>query len=87
MAHIMVFVTDASPAGEGDGITVGGYARLSGMSPSDSNIPWSTEVNPSQLATAINEAIKDAAIAAAEAAEYTVGVLDKKTVFRGAMGL
>ncbi len=91
MAHsIVILVTDLRPADDaGDDLLVAGTARLSTMSPSADSVPWSVQFDPTQLAATINEAIKDAAIAAAEAEPYNfdVGLLDKKTLIGGAIGL
>lgn len=48
---------------------------------------FAVQVSPSALAATINAAVKDAAIARVEAEGYTVGVLDKKNIFGGAVGL
>lgn len=87
MAHIVIYVGAIGPAASGDDIRYEGNARLSGMSSSDPDISWSVNVDASELAATVNGAIRDAAIAAAEAAEYTVGPTDKKTIMAGAVGL
>lgn len=48
---------------------------------------WSAVVPIDALASTINAAIKDAAIAAAAGYEITVGAQDKKTIIGGAVGL
>ena len=87
MAHIVMLVHGYAPADSGDDIRIQGSCRLSGMTPADESIGWSVDVAPGALAAAMNSAIKDAAIAAAELAGYTVGALDKKTLLGGAVGL
>lgn len=87
MAHIIVSI-DQVPAGfPGDGtITVSGSAHLA-----DSNsAQWSVALAPSALAAAWTDAVKDAAIAAINATYgegTTGGLLDKITLFGGAVGL
>jgi len=87
MADIVILVHGNGPAGSGDNIRYSGSCRLSGMTPESEGVTWSVDVPPGALASTINTAIKDAAVAAAEAAEYTVGALDKKTLIGGAVGL
>ena len=87
MAHLVAFVTSYGPATSGDAIAYEGIARVSGMGPSDPSISWFVDVSPNALAATVNQAIIDAAIDAVEAESYTVGILDKKTVIAGAVGL
>lgn len=83
MAHIAIFVGSIG-AGENGTLFMSGDARLS---TDGGTVSWSTEVAYNALASTIDDAIKSAAIAAAEAANYTVGALDKKLLFAGAVGL
>lgn len=64
-----------------------GIARCSGMTSDDASISWNLQLDPASLATAINDAIKTTAIAAAAAAGITVGALDKKTLVGAAADL
>jgi len=50
-------------------------------------ISWVATVGWDDSASSINIAIKDAAVAAVEAAGFLVEVGDKKTLFRGAIDL
>lgn len=86
MSHISVFVGGmACFEGDLDLVTVSGEARVDGVNGVAS---WSVEVPFSALATTINDAIKDSAIAAAEAQlSVSIGALDKKTLYAGAVGL
>jgi hypothetical protein len=56
-------------------------------SPDSGTLTFNVDVAFNALATTVNDAIKDAGIAAADDAGYTVGALDKKTLFGGALGL
>lgn len=87
MAHIVISVWGIEPTASNDDIRYYGSARLSGMDGDDPAISWSVDVAPSELAAAVNIAIRDAAIAAAEAASYTVGPTDQKTLIAGAVAL
>ena len=48
---------------------------------------WDATVNIDALATSYNTAIRDGAIYQAGLLGYTVGLLDKKTIVGGAIGL
>lgn len=87
MADIVIFVFDIGAVASGDDVQYSGGARCSGMTSTDPTIEWLTSVDPGALAATVNAAIKDAAIAAAADAGFTVGALDKKTLLAGAVGL
>lgn len=89
MADIVIFVSGYSANSETtDDLEYSGTCRCSGMDATDDSITWATAaVAVGALATTVNTAIKDAAIAAAGVAGYTVGGLDKKTLLGGAIGL
>lgn len=92
MAHIVIHVTDplrAIPGGGNDDVTVAGYARCSGMDDQDPAIEWETDpIDPSATAAAINAEIRNAAVAAADVAGYTVNILtDRQTIVGAAVGL
>jgi hypothetical protein len=87
MADIIIRIEACQTPAEGDVVKIEGMARCTGMTPEDMDITWSVDVDPGDLAATINDACKDAAIAAAEAREYTIGALDKKTLIGGAVGL
>lgn len=88
MASIVIRVTaSAEPVPEGDDIYYGGVARCSGMDNEDPSINWSCEIAPTALAATVNNTILGAAVDAADIAGYTVGMLDKKTIIGGAVGL
>lgn len=68
----------------------GGLLRISGVAvvePDSPGIPWSMTASFDAGALVINQAIEDAAVAAAEAENYVVGMLDKKTLMCGAVSL
>jgi hypothetical protein len=85
MAHISIFVGGISQVGSD--IRIVGQARTSDMSDTDDPLYWEVDVAFSALAATINDAIRDAAIAAAVVASHSVGGLDKKTIYAGAVGL
>ena len=87
MADIVIFVTAIASTGSGDDVRYGGEARCSGMDPEAGPITWTADVDPGAVAATVNGAIKDAAIAAADVADFVVGALDKKTLLAGAVGL
>lgn len=89
MAHIVIFHIGVTPNYEGgDDLVYTGHARCSGMAPETPDLGWNIAVDPGALATTINTAIKDAAIAVALSDnDITVGALDKKTIIGGAIGL
>lgn len=78
-----------NPVQSGDNLTVSGAARCEGMGPTEPDITWSAEFDPTATAAQINNAIRDAAVAAAAAADpsYTVGALDNKIIVGAATGL
>jgi hypothetical protein len=86
MSHIMAFVSTPVADHEG-GMQFNGFAYVSPDSVevqfSTGSIAWTA--TPAQ----INNAIRDAAIAAAEADpfNFTIGALDNKTVMACAVGL
>lgn len=84
MAHIAIYVGSLALVNattlKADGIAV--------VSVADSDpITFQVEYAFSALAVTINNAIRDAAITAAEAAGHTIGALDKKTLYAGAIGV
>ncbi len=85
MAHIIIKI-DQLIGAPGDGtIQISGTALMA-----DSNTAnWTVSVAASALAASWNEAIKDAAMTAVNAAygPGTVQLLDKKTLLGGAVGL
>ena len=82
MAHIAVFVASISPNGSQLDIT--GEARLS----TDGGlVNWTTTASYGASAAVINSAIRNAAISSAETAGYTIGALDKKTIYAGPQDL
>lgn len=83
MAHIAILVESLQRNGTTLNINGCAFVSVSG-SPS---ISWGATVSFTSLSATMNEAIRDAAIAAAESAGYSVGPLDNKTVFSGAMGV
>ena len=87
MADIIIFAGSMVSAQTGDDVIIAGEARCSGMSSQDSSIEWSIQIDPGALAASINDAIKDAAIVAADDRGFVVGALDKKTLLAGAVGL
>ncbi len=82
MADLAIMVASVGP-GTGGTLKITGIAGVSGSD----MFSWETEVAFNAVAATITAAIKDAAIAAAVAESYTVGALDKKTLFGGAAGL
>lgn len=88
MANIIVFTTDSNALGfpGGGNVSLSGSAHLP-----DSNFAnWTVTFSMGALAATINEAIRDAAVAAINAAYgegTTGGVLDKVTLFGGAVEL
>ena len=87
MADIAIYIISIGGCDDSDYVNVGGYARCTGMSAELGNIVWDVNIPLNSLASTANTAIKNAAIAAAEALEYTIGALDKKTLYGGAVGL
>lgn len=83
MAAIHIIVTGMTPSSSGNNLIVG-HCRVA---PNSEVIGWEVSVPFTALATVINEAIRDAAIAQAELAGYSVTGLDKKTIFGQAGGL
>ena len=87
MADIIIQADTQNTSETTDAVTISGVARCTGMAPEDTDISWQIVVAIGTPAATINEAIKDAAIAAAEAREYTVGALDAKTLLGPAIDL
>lgn len=81
MPHLHIVADSINP---GTSVIIGGSAVVEGH---DDTLMWSVSVAWDALEATINTAIKDAAIAAAAAAGFTVGALDKKTLYGGAVGL
>ena len=67
MADIQIFITNQSAAESGDDIVYQGQARLEGMDSSDKPVVFFALVATGALAATCNNAIRDAAIAAARA--------------------
>lgn len=86
MADIVILITGMSMT-EGGDVAYSGQALCDGMTSADTPIEWGAEVAPGALAAALNDAVKAAAIAAAEVREYTIGALDKKTLLGAAIDL
>lgn len=88
MADIVISVRPGLGAVEsGDDVEYSGICRCTGMDNEDPSIEWTATADPGALASTINQAIKTAAISAADIAGYVVGALDKKTLLGGAVGL
>jgi len=88
MASIVIFDVEVSGFSGTDDVSYSGRARCSGMAQNDSPLGWDTgAISPGSLATTVNAAIKDAAIASATDANFIIGALDKKTLIGGAVGL
>lgn len=81
MAHIAIFVGGMA-AGDGT-LHITGEARVD----DGTAIYWNTDVAYNALPSVINAAIVAAAVAAADVESYTIGALDTKTLFAGAMVL
>jgi len=67
-----------------------GQYRLSGQgvvegAPAGDEVSWEVFVNYSDSTAVVNAACKDAAVAAAVTAGFTVGPADSKTLFAGAV--
>lgn len=84
MVHIAIFV-NGSGGRNGADVDVTGYAYVSGDYMDQ--IPWTATVAMNALAATIQEACKDAAVAAAALVDQEVGALDKKTLYGGPVGL
>lgn len=79
MARILIFVTD-TPDGDGGAVQcITGQARVSG---SPTPVSWSASIPWNSTPTQMNQAIEDAAVAAAVAAGYSVtaGTNDRITL-------
>lgn len=88
MSSLVIFHIEPGPFFEGgDDIVYTCRGRCSGMAPEDVDLYFSAQVDPTALATTINAAIVAAGVAEAAVAGYTVGILDKKTIIGGALGL
>lgn len=67
---------------------VTGKCRYAGQSVSAGDIDWATSVPINALAATINAALVDAAVQAVfDMDAVTIGILDKKTIIGGAVGL
>lgn len=82
MAHIVIFVSNAVGVSGGD-ISVNGYAKLS----DDTQVDWSAAIAASASPSAWNDAIRDAAVAAAVTAGSSVGPGDNKTIIGAAVAV
>lgn len=87
MASIVIVVGAIGPGSVAGNINYSGFLRTSDMDPEDSHLDWEVVVAATALAATVNDAIKDAAIAVAEANNHDVDLLDKKTLICGAVGL
>lgn len=87
MGHIAGFVTHLGTFVTSGTIAVSGHAIAEDMVGDDVPITWGTSVSQDTPPSTINEAIKDAIIAAAVEAGYTVGPSDRKTLFGGGIAL
>ncbi len=83
MSHIAIYIDQIRT--ESGNLRLDGHAVLSDVGSPD--ISWNTAISFTALSSTINAAVRDAAVDAAAVAGYTVGVLDKKTLFTGAVGL
>lgn len=84
MADIVIFVKSM---GQGPN---SGVLRIRGIAHSDGardSFEWIADVAINAAAAVVNSAIKDAAVATAAQAGVTVGALDAKTLFGGAVTL
>lgn len=87
MADLAIIVLGVANASDFASFEVDGNAIV-GNGVTGTFLTWTTPpVSYNALAATINAAIKDAAITAAAAAGFSVGALDKKTLFGGAVGL
>lgn len=87
MASISIYVTGLSGSQDTSKHWVNGSAYVEGMDDAAAPITWNVEVPYDALSANVNDAIKDAAISQAELLEYTIGALDKKTLYGAAVGL
>lgn len=91
MSAIIIAVSPGiQPGPSGDDVFYSGQARCEDMTPSIPDINWATDpMAPTSTATQINNAVRDAAVAAAAANDpsYTVGALESKIILGGAIGL
>lgn len=87
MGDITVQVQSVSPTATSDLFEYSGVAVCEGMGLSDAHVPWAQNVSSSGLAAAVNLALVEAAIAAADAHDpsWSVGPTDKKTLVGGAV--
>lgn len=79
MARILIFVTDTPDGDAGSVQRISGQARVSD---SPNVVSWSADVNWNSTPTQINQAIEDAAVAAATDAGHsiTAGTNDRITL-------
>lgn len=87
MAHLSIHVTSINGSEDTDNINISGHGRVTGQSDQDPPINWNVDVAANAAAATIITAIRGAAIAAAEGMEFTVGALDKKTLYGFPMDL
>lgn len=83
MSHIAIYIDQIRT--ESGNLRLDGHAVLNDAE--SSQISWNTAISFTALSSTINAAVRDAAVDAAAVAGYTVGALDKKTLFTGAVGL
>jgi len=84
MSSIAIFL-DSISHGTGGTLTIAGNVFVEGA---EEPLNWSVAVSFNALAATVNAAIKDKAIEVVESeTEFTVGLLDKKNLYSGAVGL
>jgi len=83
MSHIVIYPSSISVVG--NNLHVSGVARVN-VANSD-EFSWDATISWTASQTAVNTAIQNAAIAAAENLDYTVGLLDNKIILGGAAGI
>ena len=86
MAHINICVGGLNPGPDASDINIYGSAYVSGDE-EKTQILWNVTIPHNSLAATANSAIQAAAIAAAEFLGFTVGALDKKTLYGSAIDL
>jgi len=84
MTDSVGFIAGLVPSATSGKLKITGLAH---MSPNGVIIYWEVEVNFTDLATTINTAIKNAIVAAAATAGFTIDALDKNTLLAAASGL
>lgn len=71
-----------------DAFTVNGTLRMTGVAfvgPTGTQVVWAADTSSGSPTSTVNAAVRDAAIAAAAAAGFTVGPADQKTLIAGAV--